>query len=681
MSAKKVPPAGKQGEHKRDSSNASQSDKHSHSEAQMVQCIYCGKVWNASKDRVLDDFPIKCNHCGKVQPGNEARSMWIESQNTILELKSGAKVIFKEAHAVNPALDVAHDILFLTKRLPGQFKSFHPKTGDFIGMVDDLRNFTITSEGEIFECMPGEFRQRDLFAKIPDSDIESPWTAQSVKQFIDGNADINPAVLFQKTMDVFDHYMDFGEVKGASAFCALYNILTYFFVLFDAVPYLKLSGMKGAAKTKLCELFLQMGFNPLMAVALTSAILYRTIQDTRGVMIIDEGESLQFNDDQRADMIAILNSGWRANGSVPRMNMEGKRKKREHFSTYGPKIIGAINAVIDTLSDRGYELLLLKTLDKEKANRSVKIGDKSLSAIRDSHYILLMTYWQEVRQILETIENKDGLLGREWDKAKPLIVLAEFIDRYMPEGEKNVRRELTEFIREQSRDRQEDTSDSFEALILEELETMVVSKTERVTSEEQPNRRVEIVLKELAEAVANAEGNDTDKKNFNLVRYSRKLSFRLKSMGLIMNKRLSMGVTKFDTTLTKIRLAKSRYFNPYSTSSTISLSSTTSTTSTTNNEKTVEKVEEVEIREQEGVGKEKNVVACLSLSVVKLLFLHSGVKYGVFEKAGKQAVSTIPTFILEKSNPALVEQLRAGGWKDQEKRDRSGSYWMQEALA
>ena len=27
-----------------------------------------------------------------------------------------------------------------------------------------------------------------------------------------------------------------------------------------------------------------------------------------------------------------------------------------------------------------------------------------------------------------------------------------------------------------------------------------------------------------------------------------------------------------------------------------------------------------------------------------------------------------------------VEQLRSGGWKDQEKRDRSGSYWMPEAF-
>ena len=680
MTVKKAPPAGKQEEQdKSGQSNASQSDKPSHSEAQMVQCIYCDKVWNAGKDRVLDDFPIVCSHCGKDQPGNAARDMWTESQKTILELKSGAKVIFKEARAVNPALDVAHGVMIITKLLPGEFKAFHPKTHEFIGMTYELRNFTITSEGEIFECTAGEFRQRDLFPKVPDSDVECPWSASSVKRFIDGDAHVNPAVLFQKTRDAFDYYMDFGEVKGASAYCALYNMLTYFFVLFDAVPYLKLSGMKGAAKTKLCELFLQMGFNPLMAVALTSAILYRTIQDTRGVMIIDEGESLQFNDDQRAEMIAILNSGWRANGSVSRMNMEGKRKKREHFSTYGPKIIGAINAVIDTLGDRAYEILLLKTLDEEKANRGVKNGDKGLSAIRDDHYILLMTHWQEVRQILETIENKDRLLGREWDKAKPLLVLAEFIDSYMPEEKRTVRQELTEFVREQTRDRREDTSDSFDALILDELETMVVSETKRVTNDEQPNRQVEIVLKVLAEAVAIAEGNDVEKKNFNLGRYSKRLSSRLRSMGLIMNKRMSMGVTKFDTTLARIQLAKSRYFNLSSTTSTSSISSTTSTTSTNNNEKRVEQVEQVEIVEEKERAVEEKAVARLSLSDVKLLLVRFGVKYGIFERAGKQAVSTIPTFILEKSHPDLVGHLRAGGWRDQEKRDRSGSYWMQEA--
>ncbi len=676
MSAKKAPPAAKQGEHKRNITDASQSNKVSLSEAQMVQCPICKKVWNAGKDFVPDTMPIKCPSCPEAPQGVDARRAWIEFHSEFYDLKSGNRVLFREARAVNPALDLANGVMILTKLLQGQFKTYDRKTGDFIGMVDDLRNFVITSEGEMFECTVGQFRERDLFAKIPDSEVECPWSAASVRRFIDGDAHVDPAVLFQKTRDAFDYFMDFGEVKGASTFCALYNLLTYFFVLFDAVPYLKLSGMKGAAKTKLCELFFQMGFNPLMAVALTSAILYRTIQDTRGVMIIDEGESLRFNDDQRADTIAVLNSGWRANGSVSRMNMEGGRKRREHFSTFGPKIIGGINAVIDTLIDRAYELLLLKTLNPEKANRSVKIGDKNLSAIRDDHYILLMKHWKEVRHILETIENKDGMLGREWDKAKPLLVLAEFVDGYMPEGKKTVRRELIEFVREQTKDRQEDTSDSFEALILEELESMVLAEVRHITGEEQPGRRVEIVLKVLAEAVAIAEGNDTERKNFNLLRYSRKVSFRLKSMGLIVNKRVSHGITKFDTTLERTRMARERFFNSYSTSSP---SSTLSTPSTQNIEKKVEMGEEVEMGEQKEKGEEEKIVARLSLSEVKLLFVHSGVKCGVFERDGKHAVSTIPTYILEKSNPDLIEQLRAGGWRDQEKFDRSGSFWTQEA--
>ncbi len=66
----------------------------------------------------------------------------------------------------------------------------------------------------------------------------------------------------------------------------------------------------------------------------------------------------------------------------------------------------------------------------------------------------------------------------------------------------------------------------------------------------------------------------------------------------------------------------------------------------------------------------------LSLQQLKHLFATHGVQHSVL---GDGKVSTIPTYILEKSNPDLVEQLRAGGWRDQEKQDRSGSYWTQEA--
>lgn len=647
-----------------------------------VRCISCSKEWKIT-DEQQGLVEIICPHCQSRQAYNDAK---IDSGTSEpLELDNGNAVYFQEWKTVNPALDIADGELFLSKALPGSF-TVYDKEGNDKGKREEIRNFTITNERNIFECTYTAFKKRNWFPRMPESDIECNWSASSVEKFIRYGATADPVEVFRACSAKFDFFMDFGETKGASVFCALYNLLSYFYVIFDSVPYLKLSGLKGSAKTKLCLLFALMGFNPLMAVSMTPAIIYRTIQDTRGLLIIDEGENFQFADELRVEIISILNSGWQSSGSVSRMDMDGRRKKRVKFSTYGPKIIGAINTTIETLADRGYEMVLLKTIDATKANREVSPRDKSMAGIRDSLYILLMNSWDEVREIASSITNSDELAGREWDKAKPLLVLAEFVDSHLPEKERYVRRELIDFIKEQRKEKEADESDSIEMLILQELKDEVRRKIgeedeidgegKAVFSRKKLNRSETINLKLLSEVVAIGEGYDLERGRFNARTYNKKVSAKLRNMGLLNNKRVSHGITVFEVTFQKIMISEARLFRTSSTSSLSSPSSPSSPSSTQKKEKGVEQVEKGEESEQkEGVGGSDSSSPCLSLAEVKKCFIMHRVEFKTVRRKGGDTISTIPTFVLEKSAPELVQKLRQGNWQDVESYDHNRSFW------
>ncbi len=489
------------------------------SASRQIACFACHHEFDY-EGNPADDEIIECPACGvkgSFQFMRNARLKQESDPGESFPLKNGNEVFFQEMKAVHPSLDIAGDILYVTKLLPGKF-GVYDRNNNYIGKQDDMRNFTITSDREIFECTFNEFKLRGLFPRIPDSDIESGWSGRSVGNFIKNGATVNPAEIFAKCRGRFDYYMDFSELKGASTYCALYTILSYFYPLFNAVPYTKLSGLKGAAKTKLGLIFACMGFNSLLAVSMTPAVLFRTIQDTRGLMIIDEGENYQVADELRVEIISILNSGYQSTGTVSRMNMDSRKKKREKFSTFGPKIIVSINAMIDTLNDRAYEILLLKTLDATKGNRQVNPQDKEMAHIRDELYILLMTRWKEVREIASEIASDESLVGREFDKAKPLLVLAEFIDRHLPEKQRYVKQELTDFIKVQQKEKESDASDSMEALVIQELKEEakrflgagdeIDAEGNVVYDKKAMNRRIPIQLKILAMSVAIEEGHD-----------------------------------------------------------------------------------------------------------------------------------------------------------------------------
>jgi len=448
-------------------------------------------------------------------------------------LSPGVEVLLGDVRYIFPALDVSaekEDTLILTVPLPGVREKLGRKgepTGDKKG---DMVLCMVTSERELFECTDEAFMQHGWIGKVPEPLIRQRWSSASLKRFLDGNAEtIDGWELYRDIKAKFDEYVDFtGSALNASALCAIYAISTYFFFMSEYFPYLKIGGAKGVGKTKLGRIFSCLTFNGQIYARTSVPVIYRSAQDSRGCMIIDEAESLDRKSDEFAAYFQVLNSGFYRQGSAALVDKDSM--KVTLLSTYSPKIIISISGLDDVLGDRAFEIILLRTLDRERAGREIKEGGKEWQELRDRLYLFLMQKWREALAVYESLKPSDfvGLEGRFWDLAKPLIAMARVIDG--PSAKTEVEDELLGYLSYELKRKKAQTNESIIGRTLLALNELLGEKEKET-----------IKLGVLREILVSAEGTGSE-----AWITSKYVARTLKNLELYVNPRKIKGVLHFD---------------------------------------------------------------------------------------------------------------------------------------
>jgi hypothetical protein len=95
---------------------------------------------------------------------------------------------------------------------------------------------------------------------------------------------------------------------GMPLVLALWSLATHLFKQFDCFPYLAItSPTKRCGKTRIAELLGFVCANPLRTVGITSAALFRTIEDKHPTLLIDEAEVLRGRDERATALREVLN--------------------------------------------------------------------------------------------------------------------------------------------------------------------------------------------------------------------------------------------------------------------------------------------------------------------------------------------------------------------------------------
>jgi putative DNA primase/helicase len=228
---------------------------------------------------------------------------------------------------------------------------------------------------------------------------------------------------------------------------AAWAIASYFFPLFLTFPRLNLSGERESGKSKVLGLLHAIAFNALLMLDPTAPVVYRLIQAYRPTMLLDEVEGL--NKDDAKPILAVINSGYKAGGTVPRC--EGDRIKYvEPFAVYGPLALAAIKPVNVVTEDRCIPLVLQRGTDRRRINAEVNREAEGFAAIRAGCYRLLLTRWREVRDAYATVELPPWLNGRARELWRAPLTIAAVADR---ENGLAITGDLLELARAHVRDR------------------------------------------------------------------------------------------------------------------------------------------------------------------------------------------------------------------------------------
>jgi len=421
--------------------------------------------------------------CGRIIEEKKPKIIWHYQNTTII---AG----FKQKHALHPIIDVFDSKAFVGVWLPCKIAIEKKReTRDEFeskNIVEDSGNrlFMITSQRENLFCEKEALSDYNLV--VQEGFFETPqnrWGLDDVEAWLYGTGvQITPKELYEAIKQRLRFYIEFTDEKHYDLI-TLWIIGTYFFHIFRAYPYIFIGGTKRSGKSKLLYFVTLLAFNGIKSVSITTASLFRTIQNLRPTLAIDETEKLH-DSDRNQEIRAVLLGGYKPGDYVIRCEGE-KTIKTAYFETYCPKIIGNIQGIEDVLEDRTIPIVMMRAHNLEIKKREIDKSKSEWQQIRNQLYRFYLSKFTEIRQIYEDVSvgsvgsagsvgvlGEGGISGREHELWSPVIALAKFFEN---EGVVDLYRDILDLAAQIIAEKEvENATESADMIVLDCLDYLVM---------------------------------------------------------------------------------------------------------------------------------------------------------------------------------------------------------------
>ena len=265
-------------------------------------------------------------------------------------------------------------------------------------LVQSYETLVLRSDGRILEIrsMPAP-RGTDARSRVtalsdgtrivaaPSIGRRSTWSFGSIERYLGWTrggerpfrdlvqlvADVERFVRDRVWLPVEDHYL----------LTALYVMLSHVFQVFDAIPILLVVGPSGSGKSEMAEAIARLGFNASMAGQLRAAAMVRLIDETRGLLVLDDMDG--------TGAASIVGSGELAQAlkmsykrSTARKPLADRHGRVRIADFYGPKVLTNTIGADHVLGSR---LLVVRTQAREASAAGSSRGwsDDELDGLRD----------------------------------------------------------------------------------------------------------------------------------------------------------------------------------------------------------------------------------------------------------------------------------------------------------
>ena len=221
------------------------------------------------------------------------------------------------------------------------------------------------------------------------------------------------------------------EDDGARKTLAYWIMATYFYDVFDAFPIGHGWGFYGSGKSRLGMFIVALAYHGMFGIDITSADLFRSKEEFRPTLVIDE------NEENRREFTTIkddlINASYvRGAGSVSRRRKvkteRGEMYVRDSFQLYSPTFLCSINAM-STPQSRSRVIIFPMV----KKNVKVPIAmRKDYVEVADALYEYKFKNWPEMRALYESIREDgiEGLSARGLELWLPIFTMMKAIGRW-----------------------------------------------------------------------------------------------------------------------------------------------------------------------------------------------------------------------------------------------------------
>jgi len=265
--------------------------------------------------------------------------------------------------------------------------------------------------------------------------LKESWPLKRVQEYLNGHQS-DPAYVFNQILNDWRVYIEFSDDREYILH-ALWDMGTYFHVLFHAFPYLYIGGIKRSGKSKALTLHSCLALNAFFSNNMSTSSIYRLIQNAHGTLLIDETEKLT-NPDRALEFRSILLSGYKRGAVVYRIEKtKTEMLVPEAFEIYSPKTLANIRGLEDVMDDRCIPTIMKRGKNRKITDREIEIESEHWSELHWGDIKAIYTQICELSELTELvnflripqkISEMNLLTARELELWKPIFAIAKYFD-------------------------------------------------------------------------------------------------------------------------------------------------------------------------------------------------------------------------------------------------------------
>lgn len=253
---------------------------------------------------------------------------------------------------------------------------------------------------------------------FPSQNMESLMSVNAVKM-LKSKTPIDPHTIDEEIDKAFKKHLDMHDAERI--LCKRWIQGSFFYDTFDAYPIQSIIGASESGKSRLCLLNLALCYHSEVIVDPTEAVIFRSKEEDRVTLIIDEAEYLR--DPRLFKTIKILlNASYsKHSGYVSRYDEVNGKRVKMRFDLYSPMSISGIAGIEGVTASRSFKIVMLR-VDKDFP----KATPTMYRQLRDKLYVTRIRECFNIQKLYQETDISDFVSARFEELFKPLFCMTTF---------------------------------------------------------------------------------------------------------------------------------------------------------------------------------------------------------------------------------------------------------------